>query len=105
MRINLSPERASKFRPWLTELARGFAEAYDIKLASKVKAYLSTPPGSRAFAAWLKSEGFKAEYWCLEPYVYIENHAPYRKITEYLAFGIMISDECPRLVEIKLRHA
>jgi hypothetical protein len=105
MRINLSPDRASKSRPWLIELMRAFAEAYEIKNGLKLKAYIATPSGSRAFAAWLKSQGFRAEYWCLEPYVYIENYEPRRKLTEYLAFGIMIDDDCPRFIELKLRHA
>jgi hypothetical protein len=101
MRLNLSKERATK-RPWLKDLARGFAEAYDIKFSIKILEYMATPAGAKAFAAWLKSDGFRAEYWCLEPYVSIGSQG---KTTEYLAFGVIIQDDCPRLIEIKLRHA
>lgn len=108
MRINFSPDRASKSRPWLIELIKRFAEAYDISTRSgtKVKSYLATPTGARTFATWMKSQGFQVEYWCLEPWIRIENtYNTQRKITEYLAFGIIVDDDCPRFVELKLRHA
>jgi hypothetical protein len=105
MRINLSKERATK-RPWIKDLARGFAEAYDIKFTVKVLEYLATPAGSKAFAAWLKSDGFRAEYWCLEPLISVNtSYGSTTKTTEYLAFGVIIQDDCPRLIEIKLRNA
>ncbi len=105
MRINLSTERATK-RPWIKELARGFAEAYDIKFGIKVLQYMATPAGAKAFAAWLKSEGFRVEYWCLEPYISVNtSYGSTTKTTDYLAFGVIIQDDCPKLVEIKLRHA
>jgi hypothetical protein len=83
-------------------LMRGFATEYEINFGNKVKQYISTPPGARAFAAWLKDSGYRANYWAIEPMVYKDGYNS-AKITEYLGFGVIFDEACPKFVEIKLK--
>jgi uncharacterized alpha/beta hydrolase family protein len=103
MRINLSALSSnSKQNKWLTNLMREFAEEYEITFGNKIKQYFGTPSGARAFAAWLKDSGYRVNYWALEPLTYRESYNS-SKVTEYLGFGIIFDDACPKFIEIKLK--
>lgn len=104
MRINFSPAKVTQKPAWFKVLIREFCGEYDIKFGNLLLGYLETPSGARTFVAWIRSQGFKAEYWCLEPFVYDDTDRPGRKLTKYLAFGVIIDDHCPKMMEYKLRH-
>lgn len=105
MRINLSEHSTTKNKPrWFEEMQREFAAEYDMRFGSTVKQYCATPPGARAFAAYLRSAGYRVDYWCLEPLV-TKKEYDNNKVTVYLAFGLAIDESCPRFIEKKLKFA
>lgn len=101
MKINLSTHGVSRKKSWMIDLQRKFAEAHDLKFGLTLQSYMATPNGSRSFAEWLSSAGYKARYWCIEPMVTYDTMG--RKQTDYVGFGVEFDEKCPLLTEIRLR--
>jgi len=85
------------FPEWIHAILREFQQAYDSTFTETNARYLLSPKGVKYIVAWLKSQGYKAEYWEMdfndkpkdEPYI--------------LAYGIEFQTNCEQLIKLKLK--
>lgn len=101
MKINLSSHGVNRKKSWVTELQRQFALDHDIKPGVQFYSYVATPGGAKAFAEWLKYQGFAARFWCIEPHTTYDSYG--RKQVDYIGFGVEFDDKCPKLTEVRLK--
>jgi hypothetical protein len=83
---------------WITTLQQQFLVVYDIDTdEDDVDTFVWSVIGVTEFVVWLTSEGYKAEYW--------ESSFFVKDSDKPIGYGIQFADDCPKLIEAKLRYA
>lgn len=99
MRLNFNLlTSSSQFPKWVDRLRNDWLDYYQIESNASVTAirnFIWSPKGTQLFVDWCKSQDYGVDYWELD-YVAVTGSDP-------IAFGILINESCPKIVEYKLR--
>lgn len=82
---------------WVKLILKEFQESYNAAFDTSYEKHLISEPGIKYIVCWLKSQGYKADYWEMD-FNTKPNDQPY-----ILAYGIEIAEDCEKFIELKLR--
>ena len=100
MKFNLNRSTSKTFDSrrnlpaWFKELCNNFADEHDINQATTGLSFLYSPQGILELVNWMTNNGYEVSYW--ETSVKFNPEQP-------IAFGLDISNSCPKFVELRLK--